>query len=247
MHPPEELLLRPAVPEDAATLAEIYQRSRAAAYPLIPHGIHPPAEVRTRAAAWDYTSGEVWIAELGGRGVGLARVVGAWLDDLYVVPEAARQGVGSALLDLVKAQRPDGFCLWVFEANLPARAFYEGRGLQPLERTDGTRNEEGAPDVRMAWPGAEPLTFYRGLIDEVDAHLGELLARRVALTRAIQPHKASAPARDPRREEEVVARVADRVPELGAARVEAIVDAIITASLDATGSGAPGADGGPGA
>ena len=41
----------------------------------------------------------------------------------------------------------------------------------------------------MAWPGTDPLAFYRGLIDEVDGQLGDLLARRAALTRAAQAHK----------------------------------------------------------
>jgi hypothetical protein len=35
------------------------------------------------------------------------------------------------------------------------------RGLVELERTDGAANEEKAPDVRMAWPGRDPLAFYR--------------------------------------------------------------------------------------
>ena len=42
----------------------------------------------------------------GGRVVGYARLPPTWLDDLYVAPTHAGQGVGSALLDLVKAQRP---------------------------------------------------------------------------------------------------------------------------------------------
>ena len=42
----------------------------------------------------------------------------------------------------------------------------------------------------MAWPGADPLAFLRGLIDEVDDQLGDLLARRVALTREVQALKA---------------------------------------------------------
>ena len=51
-----------------------------------------------------------------------------------------------------------------------ARArFYRRHGLVDLERTDGSANEERAPDIRMAWPGADPLAFYRGLIDDVDA------------------------------------------------------------------------------
>jgi hypothetical protein len=32
--------------------------------------------------------------------------------------------------------------LWVFQENLPARAFYERHGLHVIEETDGSRNEE---------------------------------------------------------------------------------------------------------
>ncbi len=84
----------------------------------------------------------------------------------------------------------------------------------------------------MAWPGEQPLAFFRRCIDDVDDQLGELLARRAALTRAIQPHKTD-PARDPDREREVAARLAARAPELGEERLARIVHAIITESLDA--------------
>src|SRR5690606_837467 len=109
--------------------------------------------------------------------------------DLYVVPSRQGAGVGAALLDLVKARRPDGFGLWVFESNEVARAYYARRGLVELERTDGTDNEERSPDIKMVWPGPDPLAFFRRLIDEVDADLGDALARRAALTRAVQEHK----------------------------------------------------------
>jgi chorismate mutase len=101
-----------------------------------------------------------------------------------------------------------------------------------LERADGSGNEEKAPDVRMAWPGGAPLAFYRGLIDEVDGQLGDLLARRAALTRAVQAHKPD-PARDPAREQEIAAALARRAPALGPDRLARIVHAIITESLDA--------------
>jgi chorismate mutase len=58
------------------------------------------------------------------------------------------------------------------------------------------------------------------------------LARRVALTRAVQEHKADA-ARDPGREREIAAAMARRAPELGEDRLGRIVHAIITESLDA--------------
>jgi chorismate mutase len=176
----------------------------------------------------------VWVA-VADSILGYARFDDTWLDDLYVDPAAQGAGVGSALLDLVKAQRSSGFCLWVFESNEPARAFYRARGLVELERTDGSGNEEKAPDLRMAWPGTDPLAFYRRLIDDVDAQLGDLLNRRSALTRAVQQVKGSTE-RDLDREREIARALAARAPLLGEDRAARIVHAIITESLDAAGS-----------
>ena len=225
-----DLWLRPAEPGEAAVLAAVHLRSRRAA--PMPDPVHDEADV-TRWLAGRLESDEVWVADLADHGVvGYARLTPGWLDDLYVVPVAARRGVGTALLDLVKAREPAGFCLWVVASNTPARAFYERHGLVELESTDGSANEERAPDVRLAWPGAEPLRFLRGLVDDVDAQLGDLLARRAALTRAIQPFKTTT-SRDPGRERAVAEALATRAPELGVERLERIAHAIITESLDA--------------
>src|SRR6478735_830898 len=224
-----DLQLRPATEDDAPALTAVHLASRAAA--AMPPGIHTDDEVAT------WLSGrlgvdDVWLAEVDGEPVGYARFTRTWLDDLYVVPSHAGRGVGSALLDLVKAQRPDGFCLWVFEMNAAARAFYARHGLLELERTDGSGNEEQAPDVRMAWPGSVPLEFLRRLIDEVDDQLGDLLARRAALTAAVQDIKHD-PRRDPDRERAVAEALALRAPALGVDRLSRIVHTIITESLDA--------------
>jgi GNAT superfamily N-acetyltransferase/chorismate mutase len=230
---PTDLLLRPAVAGDADAIADVQiaARSRAA----MPPGIHPDHEVRAWLRA-KLAEDELWVAEVDGAVAGYARLTPTWLDDLYVAPPYAGQGVGSALLDVAKAQRPGGFCLWVFEMNTPAREFYRRRGLIELERTDGAANEEQAPDLRMAWPGEEPLVFFRGLIDEVDEQLGDLLARRAALTRAVQGHKTDS-ARDLDRERAIAAAMALRAPELGPDRLARIVHAIITESLDAASHG----------
>ncbi|GHJ58201.1 hypothetical protein NOK12_07200 [Nocardioides sp. OK12] len=225
-----DLWLRPAEPGEGAALAAVHLAARRAA--PMPEPVHDPADV-TRWLSGRLESDEVWVADLAGHGVvGYARLTPGWLDDLYVAPVAARRGVGSALLDLVKSRLPEGFCLWVFASNAPARAFYARHGLVELEATDGSANEEGAPDVRMAWPGADPLRFLRGLVDDVDAQLGDLLARRAALTRAIQPFKGST-RRDPGRERAVAETLAARAPELGAERLERIAHVIITESLEA--------------
>lgn len=227
--PTDDLVLRPATDADVAAVVAVQIASRESA--AMPPGIHPEHEVLAWLTA-KLASDDVWVAEADGAVVGYARVTPGWLDDLYVVPGHAGQGVGSALLDVVKARQPDGFCLWVFEMNAPARAFYARHGLVELERTDGDGNEERSPDIRMAWPGAEPLRFYRGLIDDVDAQLGDLLARRAALTRAVQVHKGDV-TRDPDREHEIAAALAERAPALGHDRLARIVHAIITESIDA--------------
>ena len=91
------------------------------------------------------------MAEVDGEVVGYVRLTPTWLDDLYVAPQHVGQGIGSVLLDVAKSVRPDGFSLWVFETNTPARAFYRRHGLVEREHTDGSDNEERAPDLRMSW------------------------------------------------------------------------------------------------
>ncbi|WP_309649383.1 GNAT family N-acetyltransferase [Nocardioides sp.] len=227
---PTDLVLRPATPLDAHDVASVHLRARRAA--PMPPAVHPDDDVR-RWLAVRLQSDEVWVAEHDGAVVGYARLTDVWLDDLYVEPSHARQGVGSALLDVATSVRPDGFCLWVFESNAPARAFYARHGLVELERTDGSANEEHSPDIKMAWTGADPFAFLRGLIDEVDVQLGDLLARRAALTRAVQPLKADPTQRDLAREHQIATALAARAPALGAERIERIVHTIITESLDA--------------
>ncbi|MGI8645161.1 MAG: GNAT family N-acetyltransferase [Nocardioides sp.] len=226
---PTDVTLRRALAGDTDQLASVHLDARRHA--PMPPGVHSEEEVRVWLAGRLRSDDEVWVAELDGTVAAYARMTETWLDDLYVAPSSAGQGIGSALLDLVKSLRPGGFSLWVFESNTPARAFYEHRGLVALERTDGPGNEEREPDIKMAWPGVEPLGYYRRLIDEVDEQLGDLLARRVALTRAVQDHKRD-PTRDPAREREIAERLAVHAPALGADRLGRIVHAIITESLD---------------
>lgn len=147
---PTDLTLRPATVADAGAVADVHLAARRTA--SMPPAVHSDAEVRAWLAA-RLLEDETWVAEAGGAVAGYARFTATWLDDLYVHPQHAGTGVGTALLDLVKSLRPDGFSLWVFEVNEPARAFYARRGLVERERTDGSGNEEKAPDVRMEWRG----------------------------------------------------------------------------------------------
>jgi GNAT superfamily N-acetyltransferase len=236
LDPDQEVVVRPALADDLPGVADVHSRARAAAYPAMPQGLHDAADVHRWVTGWDLAVQETWVAVAGDRLLGYARLSGDWLDDLYVDPDAQGSGVGSLLVELAKGLRPGGFCLWVFESNAPARTFYRTRGLLALERTDGSGNEEREPDVKMAWPGTDPVAFFRRLIDEVDVQLGDILARRAALTRATQAHKPD-PRRDLVREREIAEAMARRAPELGAERLSRIVHEIITESLDAAAEG----------
>lgn len=233
-----DLTLRPAGAEEATALAALYTAARAAAVPQMPPALHTDEEDRAWFAA-RLADGrhEAWLAEdETGRLLGYALFTPTWLDHLFVRPDATGRGVGAALLEVVKGLRPSGFCLWVFETNTGARRFYARHGLLTLERTDGSANEEKAPDVRMAWPGEDPVGFLRSLIDEVDDELAGLLARRQALTAAVQEQKEvpGQAGRDADRERAIVERMARLAPALGTERLGRIVHAIITESLDAT-------------
>ena len=232
-----DLVLRPASTDDAAQLTELYLATRRAAEPAMPPQLHSAASVLAFLTG-TIVEKEVWVAERD-EIVGFATLAEAFLDALYVGPDHQGFGIGTALLDLAKARRPDGFALWVFASNAPARGFYHRHGLVELEHTDGSGNEERSPDVRMAWPGADPIAFLRRQIDEVDDELALVLARRFALTATVQGYKRQPgqEGRDPAREREIAQRMVQRMaahaPGLGADRLERIMDAVIGASLDA--------------
>ncbi len=87
----------------------------------------------------------------------------------------------------------------------------------------------------LAWPGTEPLTFFRSLIDEVDQDLATVLQRRATLTAAIQAHKpvGGHAGRDAQREAAIAERLAGSAPALGPDRLRRILHVVITESLDA--------------
>ena len=144
----ELVRVRPATPDDATAVADVHLASRQAA--PMPPGVHPEHETRAWLAA-RLVEDDVWVAEADDVVVGYLRMTATWVDDLYVTPAYAGQGIGSLLLDLAKSLRPGGFSLWVFEMNAPARAFYRHHGLVEREHTDGSDNEEQTPDLRMSW------------------------------------------------------------------------------------------------
>lgn len=231
-----DLTLRPGVPADGEALAGLMTAARIAAVPAMPPSVRTAGEDRAWVDRQLAGEREVWVAEVAEGLLGYLVLEPGWLHSIYVRPDLTGQGIGGLLLDFVKARRPQGFGLWVFESNERARSFYRRHGLVEIRRTDGADNEEGAPDMEMAWLGDDPVTALRRRIDEVDDELAGLLERRAGLTARVQDLKAvpGHAGRDPEREAEIVSRMSRRAPRLGPERIGRIMRTVIGESLDAT-------------
>ena len=148
-----QLRIDRAAAADASTATGIYLRSRHAAWPEMPHGIHSDEETHAFVADVMIAQREAWLAWEDETALGLLVLDGFEVDWLFVDPVAQSRGVGSALIEHAKARSPSGLTLWVFESNRRAQAFYERHGFVVVDRTDGADNEEKAPDIRYAWLG----------------------------------------------------------------------------------------------
>jgi ribosomal protein S18 acetylase RimI-like enzyme len=142
--------IRRGTVDDAAAAANVWLTSRKGAGPLIPRSIHTDDDVRHWFASIVLVEHEVWLAELDGRIVGVMVLRGEFMDQLYVLPDAQRRGVGLRLVAQAKRARAR-LRLYTFQTNEPARDFYEKHGFKAIAFGDGTANEEGAPDVLYEW------------------------------------------------------------------------------------------------
>jgi GNAT superfamily N-acetyltransferase len=143
------MVVRAARADDADGVAEVFVASfrQLTFLPML----HTDEETSDWIRGVMLPSHVVWVAEEGGGIVGFAALEGDLLALLYVRPEAQGRGVGTALLDAVKSERPRGFRFWVFQRNERARTFYERRGCHVVELTDGSGNEEREPDALYEW------------------------------------------------------------------------------------------------
>jgi GNAT superfamily N-acetyltransferase len=145
-------VIRAAEARDASEIAEVHTVAMREAMPYLPH-LHTDEETRAWVAEIVLPRQEVWVADAGGRVIGVTSLEGDMVQQLYILPGHQGFGIGSALLALAKSRRPDGLRLYAFQRNTHARAFYERRGFVPITFGDGSGNEEGEPDVLYEWRG----------------------------------------------------------------------------------------------
>ena len=130
------LTIRSSGADEAETLLAI---QRAASVAGLAH-IYPPEQYPYPDAAilerWRTFPGDVVLAEEDGAPVGIAATDDCWLHGFYVLPERWGSGVADALhtaaLERLACAEVK---LWVLEANVRARRFYEKRGWVPNGET----------------------------------------------------------------------------------------------------------------
>ena len=168
------VLIRPAIPADAADLARVHVASWRAAY----RGIMPdPALDALSVAAfetrWNQILGQAprvnLVAEVDGQVVGFASIGPsrdadaaplriAELYGLYLDPKSWGRGVGYALwnaaLQRLRVEEYAEVMLWVLEANTRARTFYERVGFHLEPGVTRILEREGSvlPEVRYRRP-----------------------------------------------------------------------------------------------
>jgi GNAT superfamily N-acetyltransferase len=146
--------IRLAEVADAAAVARVHVASRLATMPYLPPQKRSHEQVTDWVRDILFRICRVWVAVRDGEILGYAALEGDMLEDLYLRPDALRQGIGTLLLDVVRRQSPAGVSLHVFEQNTGARAFYERHGFAVLDTNDGSRNMENLPDLTLRWePG----------------------------------------------------------------------------------------------
>jgi GNAT superfamily N-acetyltransferase len=147
---PPAAVLRRARPEDAAAAADVWLASFRAALPTV-RLVHSDAEVRDWIARELVAQHETWVADAGGKVVGLMALRDDWIEQLYLHPDWRGRGLGRRFVALAQERSPGGLQLWCFQLNAPARRFYERVGFVAAELTDGARNAEHEPDIRYEW------------------------------------------------------------------------------------------------
>jgi GNAT superfamily N-acetyltransferase len=142
--------IRPAQPSEYETIAAIWYES-ASAMDGGPPALDDPSTLPARILKGIESGWCLNIAVVDGHIVGLLATFPERriLDQLFVAPDAQRQGIGAALLDEAKRQLATGFTLRTPLTNAAGHRFYQRHGLLVLE--DKAHPITGAPVRCFGW------------------------------------------------------------------------------------------------
>lgn len=178
LDPKANFKVRVATQADAQQIADLHVASWRTTYRgmLTDAYLDGEAMLQERSVSWSNRLKHpqprqlVLIAEIDDRPVGFACAIGGadpqlgtLLDNLHVRQEFQGRGLGAKLMSEVAkwclAESPgEGIFLWVIEANLPARQFYEKRGATYVDGDLWNAPDGGSiPSICYAWKNVSKL------------------------------------------------------------------------------------------
>jgi putative acetyltransferase len=152
------IVVRPLRPDEHRTFLELHARSirglAAAHYPaeVIDAWTVPITDGDLQAFAENRHQEIRLMAEIDGAPAGLGALVveSSELRACYVVPEAARRGVGTAIVrEIERLARQHGLAALELLSSLNAEPFYRSLGYQALERTELSMRGQPMAAIRM--------------------------------------------------------------------------------------------------
>lgn len=147
-------VLRRATIEDADAIANVYLRSRKELVSFAPL-IHMDEDIYQWIRNDLLPEEQVIVAEDKGIIIGMMSFTKdegiGQVRQLYILPDAVGQGVGTLMIDMAKSILGSPIRLYTFQDNMGAKRFYERHGFQPIEFDDGSGNEENCPAVLYEW------------------------------------------------------------------------------------------------
>jgi len=137
--------------QDVVAVTDLLWSARQAAVPSVPSVVGNYERMHSWISGRLTETVDCWVTEDAQGLTAMLLLEPGWIDQLYVRPDMIGRGLGSELVAKAKETMPDGLQLWTFQSNLGAHKFYERHGFIAVETTDGSGNEEQAPDVRYVW------------------------------------------------------------------------------------------------
>lgn len=143
--------IRKAKRIDMPEVARLFMLSRNHFLPYLPV-LHTEEEDLQFFTDEVFEQNQVWIAVAQETKslVGFVAFNQKFVNHLYLLPGYERKGLGARLLEIAQ-NATKKLCLWTFQKNSGAIAFYKKHGFKAIKMTDGINNEEKEPDVLMEW------------------------------------------------------------------------------------------------
>jgi ribosomal protein S18 acetylase RimI-like enzyme len=146
-----ECLIRPMREHETGQVAGIWYRAGRAAYTYLPGWQQMTPELAQQVFR-DHIAAhcQVFVVEHQEAVAGYLALKGSYVDRLYIDPGRQGLGLGTALIEHVRALCPDGLELHTHQQNVAACAFYERLGFVAV-RYGLSPPPESAPDVEYHW------------------------------------------------------------------------------------------------